>query len=524
MGHFKGYRWHHVVLAGLGVLVIYFLSGTPSQAHWADLAVADVKIDRRASDRTAAEMVLTVPTGLLGGADDNQDGQLSAQEVNDHRTMLQAKLGEKVRLLDDRNQPGTLQVEPSELSALPQQLRNSSNSHSTLKLTYTWQGAIAGLKMQYRLFEPGVSTARCFTTVTQTIAQASDSARHRSSPAINNVIFSPEQQEINLIAQSPFHFTPDLTGGLWVTLLAAFVWGAAHAMSPGHGKTLVGAYLMGERATAYHALFLGFTTTVTHTLGVFTLGVVTLWASRSVLPEQVFPWLSLASGILVIMIGGNLLRDRLRFGYRGFKLNSQTHHHSIDHSHTHHDHPHHDYPHPHPHTHSHHLHEYDLQHHYTHNESTILASNYSLADDVHAHDHSHHHSHSHHSHLPPGADGTPVRWQSLLALGISGGLIPCPSALVLLLSAIALGQIGYGLLLVLAFSLGLATVLTSLGLLLVYAKQLFNHRLVRQLSVQRSVPLRRIVNFIPTLTACIITLMGVGISLQALLQMRTIHL
>ncbi len=100
-------------------------------------------------------------------------------------------------------------------------------------------------------------------------------------------------------------------------------WGAMHAMSPGHGKTLVAAYLVGAHGTARHALFLGLTTTITHTAGVFALGFVTLALSRYVLPEQLYPWLSAASGVLVVVIGLSLARRRL-FG--------DAHHHAEEHA------------------------------------------------------------------------------------------------------------------------------------------------------------------------------------------------
>ncbi|MBW4519869.1 MAG: sulfite exporter TauE/SafE family protein [Scytolyngbya sp. HA4215-MV1] len=119
----------------------------------------------------------------------------------------------------------------------------------------------------------------------------------------------------------------------------------------------------------------------------------------------------------------------------------------------------------------------------------------------------HSHPHHGHSHLPPGADGAPVTWSSILALGISGGLLPCPSALVVLLSAIAVGHIGFGLALVSAFSLGLAGVLTGIGLILVYAKHWFE-RLPLEAPTSR---------MIPVVSAFLITLFGIGITTQALL-------
>lgn len=216
-------------------------------------------------------------------------------------------------------------------------------------------------------------------------------------------------------------------------LLFAIVLGGLHAMSPGHGKTIVGAYLIGSRGTAKHAAFLGLTVTITHTLGVFALGLITLFASQYILPETLFPVLSFVSGAIVLGIGLSLFVRRLRGTVRG-----ATHQHDHDHDH-HHDH---DHDHDHP------------------SDPLMPHSHGGVA----------------HTHMPPGADGTPVTWRSLLALGISGGLLPCPSALVVLLSAISLHRVGYGLLLVLAFSVGLAATLTAVGLVFVYAGSLLKRK------------------------------------------------
>ena len=255
------------------------------------------------------------------------------------------------------------------------------------------------------------------------------------------------------------------------TLLAlaiAFVWGGLHALSPGHGKTIVGAYLVGSRSKIHHALFLGLTVTLTHTIGIFALGLVTLGTSQFVLTEELYPWLNVISGVLVTGIGLNLFIRRSRLSQVFQKWSSGRQH---DHD------PHHGHDHHHGH------------------------------DDGHSHDHDHHdHSHdSGHSHLPLGAD-SPITWSSILALGISGGLLPCPSALVVLLSAIALGRIGFGLALVSAFSLGLAGVLTGIGLTLVYAKDWFE-RLPFQAPKSR---------LFPAMSALFMTLIGLGITTKAL--------
>lgn len=248
-----------------------------------------------------------------------------------------------------------------------------------------------------------------------------------------------------------------------LALLAAFGWGAAHAFSPGHGKTIVGAYLVGSRGTVRHALFLGLTTTITHTAGVFALGFVTLFAAQFILPEQLYPWLSMASGVLVVVIGAVMIKDRLHSFVTGQKHHGHHHHHDHDHDHSH-------------------------EHHH--------------------HDHDHYHGHHHHHHMPPGVDGSPVTWRGLLALGISGGLLPCPSALVLMLGAISLQRVGFGLALIVMFSLGLASVLTAIGVVLVYAGKFFQR-------IPESGPILR---FVPVASALFITVVGVGITVQALMN------
>jgi nickel/cobalt transporter (NicO) family protein len=250
-----------------------------------------------------------------------------------------------------------------------------------------------------------------------------------------------------------------------LSILAAFFWGAAHALTPGHGKAVVAAYLIGARGTARHAGILGLTVTLTHTAGVFVLGAVTLYLSRYILPEVLYPWLSVASGLLVVLIGLALL-------YR--HLDKMSHDKKAGRTHV-------------EHTHSH-----DGEH---------------SPGGSHAHDH---HTHSHggrtHSHLP--ADDSKITWRGLMALGVSGGLVPCPAALVLLLGAISLDRLGFGMVLVLAFSAGLAVVLTGIGLLMIYARKLFE-----QFTFEARGP-----RLLPVASASIITLAGVGIALGALHQ------
>jgi ABC-type nickel/cobalt efflux system permease component RcnA len=189
-------------------------------------------------------------------------------------------------------------------------------------------------------------------------------------------------------------------GVLLLLLAAAFGWGALHALSPGHGKAMVAAYLIGTRGTSRDAVLLGATVTVTHTIGVFALGLVTLGLSQYVLPEDLYPWLTLVSGLMVVGIGAGVLRARVR------------HARADEHAHTH----------------------------------------------GHAHPHNHAHPHE-------------LGRRGLLGMGAAAGLIPCPSALVVLLAAIAQHQVALGMLLIVAFSLGLAGTLTTLGLAVVHARR-----------------------------------------------------
>lgn len=233
---------------------------------------------------------------------------------------------------------------------------------------------------------------------------------------------------------------------LWV-LMTAFVLGAAHALSPGHGKTLVAAYLVGSQGTFWHALILGLTVTFSHTIGVFLLGFVTLSLSDTLLPEQIYPWLSRFSGLTILIIGITVFRQR----WAALK-----------------------HPHPHAHGHAH----------------------------AHGHEHPHHPSH-HHAHQRPDAEdrskasgeGT---LKSILGLGISGGIIPCPSALVVLLSAVAFHQVTFGLFLILAFSAGLAATLVAVGLSVVYLGSRF----------KGSAHLSPLMRFLPPVSAAGMAMLG----------------
>ncbi len=234
----------------------------------------------------------------------------------------------------------------------------------------------------------------------------------------------------------------DSHGLLIVFLLAAsFGWGALHALSPGHGKAMVAAYLVGSRGAPRHALILGLAVTVTHTAAVFALGLVTLAASEYVLPEDLYPWLGVVSGLMVVAIGFTVMRSR----FRRWRSQSRGHHHS------------------------------------------------------HGHDHPH---------------GQPLTMRGLIGLGVSGGLVPCPSALVVLIAAISQHRVGLGMALIGAFSLGLAATLVAVGLAVIHGG-----RLITRLGPERRIFGSRFAGVLPAISASVIVLAGVLIASRAVPQL-----
>jgi nickel/cobalt exporter len=264
------------------------------------------------------------------------------------------------------------------------------------------------------------------------------------------------------------------TGVLLFSVLVAIGLGAFHALEPGHGKTLVAAYLVGSRGTAWHALVLGLIVTASHTVGVYALGGIALFASHYVLPEQLYPWLGVVSGMLITTMGVVLLM-------RAWQGESHTH---AGQSHSH------------PHSSSDHSHEDGPHHHHDH-----VSHEHSHGDA-----HYHEHAHAHHSHGDQEAGQ--VSYGALLTLGITGGMIPCPAALVVLLSAVALQRIAFGLLLIVAFSVGLAMVLVGTGLLFVSARGV----------VQRWSGEGPWLTYLPFLSPLVITPLGVVIVVRSLLS------
>ena len=256
---------------------------------------------------------------------------------------------------------------------------------------------------------------------------------------------SPLALRANQIATPRSKFTELISArnpGFWFLFTAALLaagLGALHALEPGHGKTIVAAYLVGSKGTARHAVWLGVIVTLAHTAGVYLLGALTLYASQVHRSRAAFP----------------LARDSLRHDHRhccrvsaGSRLDRRNRRARHDASSAH----------------SHWFSSLGRPRNVQPLEAQALAganvsSSVALID----------------ASLPDTPSATPAREVSLtqlLSLGISGGIVPCPAALVVLLSALSLHRVGFGLFLIVAFSLGLAAVLIASGLLMVYARQL----------------------------------------------------
>jgi ABC-type nickel/cobalt efflux system permease component RcnA len=282
-------------------------------------------------------------------------------------------------------------------------------------------------------FAPGAGTAIAATSASTTTSGLAERANNRFTSLVTSEDLS----------------VPFFLGAMAV----AFAFGALHALGPGHGKTIVGAYLVGERGTARHAVLLGLLVTATHTSAVFALAFVTLYASQFIVPERLYPWLSLTSGLFVVGLGALLLVSRAR---------GILHKQALGRAHA----------------------------------------------GARAHEHNHGHTHE---------VSQEISWKALAALGISGGILPCPSALVVLLGAISLHRVGLGLLLVIGFSAGLAMALMTIGLALVWAGRLLSRW--QSMALRRHAPslafVGKLAPVLPALSAFAVTAIGIVMTLRA---------
>ena len=460
LGNFTVNRYSELTLSGERIYVLYVLDMAEIPTFQERQKIADEGAYGRALvRRIARELRLTV------------DGRLLALRPLEHRLSFPPGQGGLATLRLE----ATYEAGPVTGGAAAQRLRYADRNYAS---RIGWKEIVVGASSGARL----VSTDAARETITDRLrAYPQDllqspldvtEARARFVPGAG--AGSPpglaeargEETRVGTYSRQGGGFAKliaenDLSAGfVLVSLFVAMFWGAAHAFSPGHGKAIVAAYLVGTRGTPRHAVLLGLIVTVTHTIGVFALGLVTLALSEFIVPDDLYPWLNLVSALLVVTVGLGVLRWRLADWRRARDRVAGAHHHG----HHHHD----------------HSHGGDHDHHDDHHDDVRHA----------------------HSHAPE--PGTGLR--GLLGVGISGGIIPCPTALVVLLAAISLHRVGYGLVLILAFSVGLAAAMTGIGLLAVTAKRAFS-----RVDFQSST-----IRLLPAVSALVILGLGIAMTVRAL--------
>jgi ABC-type nickel/cobalt efflux system permease component RcnA len=252
-------------------------------------------------------------------------------------------------------------------------------------------------------------------------------------------------------------------GFVALTFLVAIALGALHALEPGHGKTLLAISLVGARATVRQATILALALTFAHTIGVLALGVAINLFKGYFVPETIYPWITLLSGVVIAIIGARAVQKQIE--NRRPLAHVHVHAHAATHDHVHE-----------------HVHEPHGHGHHTHPEGAAS----------HAHDDLEHAR----AHAIPGT--APLRFGGTVWAAMSGGVAPCPAALVVLLAALALNEVAYGTFVIVAFSFGLAATLTGLGIAVVRGASWLQGR--KQFE--------RFVTYGPLVSATVISLIG----------------
>jgi len=354
----------------------------------------------------------------------------------------------------DHDRSGRLTNYPTDLVNSPPQTVEASITFSPAAPATTSTASVAAVKR----FPLAVRSAKQSGNAEVAAAQSKVPETGPSPAAQPRIDITPNRQQTPRNAFTELMSSQKI--GFGITLLAAFIaagLGALHALEPGHGKTIVAAYLVGSKGTAWHAFLLGLIVTITHTAGVYLLGAVTLYAQKYILPEKLYPFLGVLSGILIGGMGFYLFLQR----YAGVEMG---------------------------HSHGAGGHSRGSLFRVPSRDATTVATavTYSAAS---------------------GSRG-PMPARQLLLLGITGGIVPCPAALVVLLSALALHRVLFGLFLILSFSVGLAVVLIAMGMVAVYAGRLMAH-------VGTDGPL--IQRWLPLASALMITVLGTVITVRALM-------
>ena len=493
-------------LTAITVIAFLLFPTKTVQAHPADLYAHTITIDLSQTDMQIEWQIKPGPllvNFLWNEMDANQDGSVSEDEAE---VWSVSRLNQLAATLDDKPLPLTIvSVQlPSALNAfqsgqefitfnLSAPLSQITNNAETLVITNNMETA-KSINWFYLTATDG--TAFLFPSQKSHVLTIDhirnpelieDQSRLLTSwdsgaPALpfgqqkDIVTETAEQVVPELSERSPQEILLDLVRNeqlsftfYFVALVIALALGALHALTPGHGKTVVAAYLVGSRGTSWHAVVLGTIVTLTHTGSVFLLGVVTLAASQYILPTTIFPFLEILSGALILGLGAYLLWQRFLYWQRS-RTPAQPQPKRVS--------------------------------------LTPNASNrkpFSAVKIQTAQSGMHHHGDGKmHSHDVPES----ITWRSLIALGVSGGLVPCPDAIAILLVAIAINRIFLGLALILSFSLGLAVILIIIGLLMVNSRRLFD----RMGFLDRFAPV------LPVVSALFVLILGAGLTWAAVVR------
>ena len=463
-----------------GLLIFCSLLVSPTLAHSEQEETnLQVVVDGRQLElRYTTEFPRMGSFARLRKMDRNGDEAYSPKEREAFLTQRAMPYKEKARvLLDDQSLALTLKSQEARISetlmgldelavvyVFETQLTQSPGSGSLLTIedsTFGWNTVeLLGAEGEITGDTPGDALTITFGTSRSTSVTSSEESTVHSDDELMNLVSG--------------ELTPQVI--MW-TLGLAFVLGAIHALTPGHGKTMVAAYLVGSRGTVGQAILLGIVVTITHTASVFLLGLACLFAFQYVVPDKIIPWLGFLSGILITAVGLALIYARAtgRELFHGHSHeNGHGHSHGSGHGHSH------DSGHQHTHNSS-HAHSHDCDHAHQTGEGRLPPHHIEnvpqirVADDL-----AESHTHSHALGAETDPNSGPVQrlpeekedkvslW-ALISLGVSGGMVPCPEALMVLLGAISLNRLLLGMAVLVSFSAGLASLLIIIGILVVTA-------------------------------------------------------
>ncbi len=486
-------------------LIALFFPAASARAHPADMYGNNIQITLTQSGMKARWEIKPGPmlvSFLWHEADANQDEILSAEEES---AWGESRASFLTATLDKRELPLRLDSAyiPKDLTAF-----QAGEDFIVLQFSTTWQSELTGThtlviknmmetKKSINFYQVKAEDPAAFLfPIQRNHVLEVDFAANRSlmpdSPSLltvwdsgtpslpvgqqkDTVTETAEQVVPQLAERTPQEILLDLVRekefSLAFYIFALFVslaLGALHALTPGHGKTVVAAYLVGSRGTTWHAIVLGSVVTLTHTGSVFLLGVITLAASQYILPTAIIPALEILSGLLIVGLGLYLFWQRFLY-WRNLNQKQQK-------------------------------------------ERKIGLGKFSAKKPAGAikiekpNPNLHHHGDGKlHSHEVPEQ----ITWKSLIALGVSGGLVPCPDAIAILLVAVAINRLMLGLALIVSFSLGLAVVLIIIGLAMVHSARLF----------RRMDSFNKIAPFMPVISAAVVLLLGIALTYGAIARM-----